>query len=120
MPSERLHTVSNVTVQPRQGLGTLDHLVITTVDLAAACDECEARLGVRPEPGGTHPDLRLGVSTRGTLTMLRVARAYAATADRGIAEVVEPDVALSRAGEVPEGRVDRIAGWIWDKLVSFL
>ena len=29
-----------------------------------------------------HPDLRLGVSTRGTLTMLRVARAYAATADR--------------------------------------
>ena len=55
MPSERFHTVSNVTVQPRQSLGTLDHLVITTVDLAAACDECEARLGVRPEPGGTHP-----------------------------------------------------------------
>jgi MoxR-like ATPase len=30
----------------------------------------------------THPDLRLGVSTRGTLTMLRVARAFAATDDR--------------------------------------
>ncbi len=35
-----------------------------------------------------HPDLRLGVSTRGTLTMLRVARAYAATADR---DYVTPD-----------------------------
>ena len=31
-----------------------------------------------------HPDLRLGVSTRGTLTMLRVARAYAATDDRDV------------------------------------
>lgn len=36
----------------------------------------------------THPDLRLGVSTRGTLTMLRVARAYAATDERGY---VTPD-----------------------------
>jgi len=36
----------------------------------------------------THPDLRLGVSTRGTLTMLRVARAYAATDDRNY---VTPD-----------------------------
>jgi MoxR-like ATPase len=36
----------------------------------------------------THPDLRLGVSTRGTLTVLRVARAYAATDDRGY---VTPD-----------------------------
>lgn len=35
-----------------------------------------------------HPDLRLGVSTRGTLTMLRVARAYAATEDR---DFVTPD-----------------------------
>jgi len=36
----------------------------------------------------THPDLRLGVSTRGTLTMLRVARAYAATDER---DYVTPD-----------------------------
>jgi len=35
-----------------------------------------------------HPDLRLGVSTRGTLTMLRVARAFAATDDR---DYVTPD-----------------------------
>ena len=36
----------------------------------------------------THPDLRLGVSTRGTLTMLRVARAFAATDER---DYVTPD-----------------------------
>jgi MoxR-like ATPase len=35
-----------------------------------------------------HPDLRLGVSTRGTLTMLRVARAFAATEER---DFVTPD-----------------------------
>jgi len=36
----------------------------------------------------THPDLRLGVSTRGTLALLRIARAYAATDDR---DYVTPD-----------------------------
>jgi MoxR-like ATPase len=36
----------------------------------------------------SHPDLRLGVSTRGTLTVLRVARAFAATDDRNY---VTPD-----------------------------
>lgn len=35
-----------------------------------------------------HPDLRLGVSTRGTLALLRVARAFAATGDR---DFVTPD-----------------------------
>lgn len=35
-----------------------------------------------------HPDLRLGVSTRGTLSLLRVARAYAATEER---DFVTPD-----------------------------
>ena len=33
-------------------------------------------------PTRVHPDLRLGVSTRGTLALLRVARAYAATEER--------------------------------------
>jgi len=36
----------------------------------------------------THPDLRLGVSTRGTITLLRVARAFAATDER---DYVTPD-----------------------------
>ena len=35
-----------------------------------------------------HPDLRLGVSTRGTIALLRAARAWAATAER---EHVTPD-----------------------------
>lgn len=35
-----------------------------------------------------HPDLRLGVSTRGTLSLLRIARAFAATDDR---DFVTPD-----------------------------
>ncbi len=35
-----------------------------------------------------HPDLRLGVSTRGTLSLLRVARAFAATEER---DFVTPD-----------------------------
>jgi MoxR-like ATPase len=36
----------------------------------------------------THPDLRLGVSTRGTIALLRTARAWAATAER---DFVTPD-----------------------------
>ncbi len=35
-----------------------------------------------------HPDLRLGVSTRGTIALLRAARAWAATAER---DFVTPD-----------------------------
>ena len=41
--------------QPAESVGSLDHLVITTPDLASACDEFEARLGVRPVEGGRHP-----------------------------------------------------------------
>jgi len=36
----------------------------------------------------THPDLRLGVSTRGTITLMRIARAFAATDER---DYVTPD-----------------------------
>ncbi|WP_420452401.1 AAA family ATPase [Ilumatobacter sp.] len=49
-----------------------------------------------------HPDLRLGVSTRGTLTMLRVARAYAATDDR---DYVTPDDVKALVGPVFGHRV---------------
>jgi MoxR-like ATPase len=44
-----------------------------------------------------HPDLRLGVSTRGTLTLLRVARAFAATDGR---DYVTPDDVKSVAAPV--------------------
>ena len=44
----------------------------------------------------------------------------ATVADTAVAEMVDLDVAVSRPGEAPEGTIDRIAGWIWDKLVYFL
>ncbi len=50
----------------------------------------------------THPDLRLGVSTRGTLTMLRVARAFAATDDR---DYVTPDDVKAVAAPVVTHRM---------------
>lgn len=59
-----------------------------------AVDEVEASKGVTDyivriaEATRTHPDLRLGISTRGSITMLRAAKAWAATAER---EFVSPD-----------------------------
>jgi len=50
----------------------------------------------------THPDLRLGVSTRGTLTMLRVARAFAATDERNY---VTPDDVKAVAAPVLSHRM---------------
>ncbi len=50
----------------------------------------------------THPDLRLGVSTRGTLTVLRVARAYAATDER---DYVTPDDVKAVVGPVCSHRM---------------
>ena len=49
-----------------------------------------------------HPDLRLGVSTRGTLTVLRVARAYAATDER---DYVTPDDVKAVVGPVCSHRM---------------
>jgi MoxR-like ATPase len=73
-----------------------------------------------------HADLRLGVSTRGTLTMLRVARAYAATADR---DYVTPDdikaiaapvfthrMALTAEAELRGGRTETVLADIIDEI----
>jgi MoxR-like ATPase len=49
-----------------------------------------------------HPDLRLGVSTRGTLTVLRVARAFAATDGR---DYVTPDDVKSVSASVCSHRM---------------
>lgn len=35
----------------------LDHLVITAASVSAGCDWVEAKLGVRPQPGGEHPEM---------------------------------------------------------------
>ena len=65
-----------------------------------------------------HPDLRLGVSTRGTLTLLRVARAFAATEDRDyvtpddvkalVAPVVGHRVALTAEAELRGATVESL------------
>jgi MoxR-like ATPase len=49
-----------------------------------------------------HPDLRLGVSTRGSIAVLRAARAWAATADR---DYVTPDDVQDVASAVCSHRV---------------
>lgn len=74
----------------------------------------------------THPDLRLGVSTRGTLTMLRVARAFAATDER---DYVTPDdvkavaapvlghrMALTAEAELRGARIETVLADIIDEV----
>jgi MoxR-like ATPase len=73
-----------------------------------------------------HPDLRLGVSTRGTLTMMRVARAFAATDER---DYVTPDdvkaiaapvcthrMALTAEAELRGARVENVLADIVDEV----
>jgi MoxR-like ATPase len=73
-----------------------------------------------------HPDLRLGVSTRGTLTMMRVARAFAATDER---DYVTPDdvkavaapvfthrMALTAEAELRGARVENVLADIIDEV----
>jgi len=74
----------------------------------------------------SHPDLRLGVSTRGTLTLLRVARAYAATDER---DYVTPDdvkaiavpvlahrMALTAEAELRGVRIDNVLADVIDEI----
>ncbi len=44
----------------------------------------------------------------------------AAIANRGVTEFVEPDIAVSRPAEVPNGLTDRLEHWFWDKFDYFL
>ncbi len=72
----------------------------------------------------SHPDLRLGVSTRGTLTLLRVARAYAATEERNYvtpddikavaAPVLTHRMALTAEAELRGVRIDNALADIID------
>ena len=73
-----------------------------------------------------HPDLRLGVSTRGTLTMLRVARAFAATDERTYvtpddvkaiaAPVLSHRMALTAEAELRGARVETVLADIIDEV----
>jgi MoxR-like ATPase len=70
-------------------IGEIDHIVV-----APSIQEYIVAIA-----GATrvHPDLRLGVSTRGTLTMLRLGRAFAASEAR---DFVTPDDVKSLAQSV--------------------
>jgi len=74
-------------IRPVTDAYELDRLIgiVDTVEVARSVHEYIVAIAAATR---THPDLRLGISTRGTLTMLRVARAYAATGDR---DYVTPD-----------------------------
>jgi MoxR-like ATPase len=65
----------------------LDRLIdqVDGVQVVASVHDYIVRLATETR---RHPDLRLGVSTRGTLSMLRTARAFAATDER---DYVTPD-----------------------------
>lgn len=73
-----------------------------------------------------HPDLRLGVSTRGTLALLRIARAYAATDDRDfvtpddvkmlVAPVLGHRIALSAEAELRGVTVETLIADITDSV----
>jgi MoxR-like ATPase len=81
-----------------------------------AVDRTEVAPGVHDyivrvsEATRAHPDLRLGVSTRGTIALLRASRAWAATADRAFVtpddvQDVAPSVCAHRIALSPEAEL---------------
>jgi MoxR-like ATPase len=73
-----------------------------------------------------HPDLRLGVSTRGTLSLMRVAKAYAASEQRGyvtpddVKTLIEPvfghRISLSSEAELRGVRSEQVLAEIVDEI----
>jgi MoxR-like ATPase len=73
-----------------------------------------------------HPDLRLGVSTRGTLSLMRVAKAYAASEQRGyvtpddVKSLIEPvfghRISLSSEAELRGVRSEQVLAEIVDEV----
>jgi len=78
--------------------GTLEKVIdaVDEVDASPGITDYIVRLA---EATRTHPDLRLGISTRGTITLLRAAKAWAATAERDFASPDDvQDVATAVCG----------------------
>lgn len=75
----------------------IDH--VDTIEVATGVHDYIVRIA---ESTRQHPDLRLGVSTRGTIALLRSSRAWAATAER---DYVTPDDVQDMAPAVCSHRI---------------
>lgn len=103
---------------------------VTLEKVIDAVDEVEASPGITDyivriaEATRNHPDLRLGVSTRGSITLLRAAKAWAATAERDFVspddvQDVAPAVCAHRIALTPEAslrgeRTERVIETVLD------
>jgi MoxR-like ATPase len=103
----------------------LDRLIaaVDTIEVAHSIHDYIVRLAVATR---RHPELRLGVSTRGTITTLRAARAFAATEERDhvtpddvravIAPVFAHRMALTPEAELRGTRIDTVLAEIVDEV----
>jgi MoxR-like ATPase len=80
---------------------TLERVIaeVDQVEVVAGVNDYIVRIA---ESTRDHPDLRLGISTRGTIALLRASRAWAATADRNF---VTPDDVQDVASAVCAHRI---------------
>jgi MoxR-like ATPase len=116
----RDHTVSAVT-----DADELERLIesVDRVEVARGVHDYIVRIAAATR---AHPDLRLGISTRGTIAVLRTARAWAATAER---EYVTPDdvqdiapavcghrIALTPEAELRGSNTDTIVAELLDEI----
>jgi len=105
--------------------GTLEQVIdqVDTIEVATGVHDYIVRIA---ESTRKHPDLRLGVSTRGTIALLRASRAWAATAER---DYVTPDdvqdmapavcahrIALTPEAELRGGDTDTVMANLLDEV----
>ncbi len=103
----------------------LEHLIaaIEQIEVVHSINDYIVRLANATR---AHPDLRLGVSTRGTLSLMRVAKAYAASEQRGyvtpddIKILIEPvfghRISLSSEAELRGVRSEQVLAEIVDDI----
>ena len=96
-------------VSPVTDAETLERVIaqVDRIDVASGVHDYIVRIA---ESTRSHPDLRLGVSTRGTIALLRAARAWAATAERDFVtpddvQDVAPAVCSHRIALTPEAEL---------------
>lgn len=123
--SEFKRTSADINIEPVTDARELDDVIaaVDSIPVAAGINEYIVAIANSTRQ---HPDLRLGVSTRGTITLLRVARAYAATEQRDYvtpddvknvaASVLSHRLALSAEAELRGARADTVLADIIDQV----